>query len=341
MGLTLNQLQDNNEILQKKLIYSVAIGNNPKIPVEGHNRLNPNEVQRWISAHPRELQTSVAELSSRVEHISFPTFLSHFQEGVDLLNDWFQKERIDDYMIMVEPGKSNQWMAEIAFPQLQKKPNEVYSLGKKGSHYEEYLQKELATDIPYFPSTIVYFDDGIYSGKQMSNFIKGVLEATKKVNQELAAKGKDLIQIPQVIVIAPYATENGVQLIYKTNGDFESPIFFSPHERIKTVAEVISSTALHILNNSIWKEDPRDLINGEFLHEFRRGGHTRGNIWFDHKIPNWLSFVQPLEFGIVSGLDGQPINGSLIEDLQGEPVFNSTSPYAPIPRTIPPYKLEF
>jgi hypothetical protein len=310
----------------------------PAYPVEGHNQLDSNEVNRWIGAHPDSLKPALYELSQKVEHISYPTFDSNFKTGIHYLNGRIKKETIDDYMVMIENGKSNKWMAEIALTQLDKPPTQVYSLGKKGIQFKEYIKEQSQSEKPYYPSTVVFFDDGIYSGKQMSNFIKGIFDAIKEHNKET---GEDeQISLPNVEIIAPYATEFGEKMLYTVNAEEKDLISLCDHERIKTLAEVLHPGTQVILDGTLWKKDPRDETRG-FSTPYQRGVNSRGNIWFDHKIPNWLSFVHAMEFGIVTGEDGSPLNGTISRNEANEPIFHPLEGkrFSPIPKTIPPYKI--
>jgi hypothetical protein len=92
----------------------------------------------------------------------------------------------------------------------------------------------------------------------------------------------------------------------------------------------------------LWKSDPRDPETNAFKFAYQSGVNSRGNIWFDHKIPNWLSFVFALESGVVTNSDGSLVNGEVSFNEQKEPVFNAIADqhYAPIPFTVPPYKMK-
>lgn len=320
--------------------YKTQINIDPILPQKDHNKLDANETIKWINAHPKDMQDSISELAKKVEHISFNKFNANFQLGINSLNALIRRRQVRDYMVMVEPGKSNQWMCEIAYPQLHEKPTQIYSLGKKGVNFNTYLTEEKASESPYYPNTVVLFDDGIYSGKQMSSFIKGVFDAVKDFNQKAAQRKEELIENPEIVVIAPYATEFGEKTIYSVNEAHKDKINLPPHVRIKTLAETLTPYTTDQLNNSLWTGDPRDLYTNKFSLPYQRGAESRGNIWFDHKIPNWLSFVHALEYGIVTDSNGKTLNGEIVKNAENEPVFNviSDQKYSPIPATTPPYK---
>ena len=316
--------------------YRTQLYNHPNTPLENGNQLDPDQVNKWIGAHPNHLRESVKELTNHVEHISFSQFQEKFDVGINFFNQCISQAEISqDYLVMVEPGKSNMWMAELAIPKLDIPPTQVTSLGKKGSEYGDYLHEQEQADDAYFPNTVVFFDDGIYSGKQMSNFIKGVYDATETFNH----KHTKQIPTPEVVVICPYATEFGEKTIYSVNQKNRERVRISPHEKIKTLSEVLSPTMVMDLEKTLWASDPRNL-DGHFSNAYQQGTHSRGNIWLDHKIPNWLSFAFPLEAGVVTGMDGQPLNGTIAKNPDNEPLFiaNENQAYQPIPKTIPPYK---
>lgn len=320
--------------------YKVHLSEYPQFPVENHNRLDADETLRWINAHPSEMQGYVSELANRVEHISFSEFNQNFNGGINFLNSLTKQDSLNDYMLMVEPGKSNQWMAEIAMSQLSTKPTQIYSLGNKGSNFINYLNEQRPAERPYYPNTVVFFDDGIYSGKQMSLFIKGVFDAFKEFNANASKENLDEIEQPDVVVVAPYATAWGVQNILKVNENESDKIQFCPHNKINTLAETLTPYTADRLNATLWKNDPRDTETNAFKFPCQNGVNSRGNIWFDHKIPNWLSFVFALEAGIVTDSDGSLLNGKVSFNQQHEPTFDAIAnqQFAPIPSTLPPYK---
>jgi hypothetical protein len=329
------------QVTQK--IYDVTLNPYPLVPINNHNELNEVEVGRWIGAHPAQMRESLSELSKKVEHISFNVFDSNFQTGISFFNKLLRDEKVTDYIVMVEPGKSNQWLAEIALPKLVQQPTQITDLGKKGAAYSAYLLKEENKKKPYIPNSVVFFDDGIYSGKQMASHIQGVLEATHQFNKNRILHGLEEIVTPNIIVVCPYATEFGERTIRKINANDSELIQMSPHEKIKTLAEVVSESTREVLEKTLWLDDPRDRDTNLWTTPFRQGTQSRGNIWFDHKIPNWLSFVHALEAGIVTGLDGMPMNGRLTKNENNEPIFipEKGKSYAPIPETIQPYSPKF
>lgn len=319
--------------------YSAQVNPFPKLPEIDHNKLDANETLKWINAHPKDMQPHIAEIAQKVEHVSFHAFTNNLKDGFNQFNKMLKQDVVEDYMIMVEPGKSNQWMCELALPSLKVNPTQIHPLGKKGVNFQAYLHDQKRNKTPYYPSTLVFFDDGIYSGKQMSSYVKGVFDAITAFNREALNRNEDQIEYPKIHIIAPYATEFGEKMIYKVNEANSKNITLSCHERIKTLAEVLTpDTAAH-LNATWWKDDPRNDKN-EFTSAFQKGAESRGNIWFDHKVPNWLSFAFPLECGIVTDHDGKILNGTLVRNPENEPVFLKApgKEYSPIPATIPPYK---
>jgi hypothetical protein len=142
------------------------------------------------------------------------------------------------------------------------------------------------------------------------------------------------------MVIAPYATEFGEETLFRVNENERDKIHLAPHEKIKTLSEVLSPSTAFNLDRTLWKEELLDPAAHTFKVGYQKGASSRGNIWFDHKIPNWFSFVYALEAGVVTGKDGSLINGRITKNSSNEPVFIPLpgQDYAPIPKTIPPYK---
>jgi hypothetical protein len=313
-----------------------------KVPIPSKPReLKRKIVDAWIEAQPESMRPAFKDLIQNVERVSFDTFYDNFLHVVSYVNEKIEKGEIDGtyIVLLVEPRKSNKWLAELALPFLNILPNDVASLGKKGKDYNSYLN-QLEADHKTFPKSLIFFDDGIYSGKQMSTFVNSVFESSNKYNEERASKGLEPIPIPHVTVACPYMTKYGEKKILDDNKKWSDYLDLSPHQEIHTLDEVLGEKSKQVLSDSIWKSDPRN-EDGSFKENSKSGPKSRGNIWFDHKVPNYMSFVDAIEFGVVYDESGDIINGKFIEDEQGERIFILDSGkqfFDMLPQYPPPYK---
>ena len=320
---------------------------NSTVPIPSKSReLDMIAAAKWISAQPKGVQPAFQDLVDHVKRVDFETFYSNFLNVVSFVNEKIEKEASEGkyIILLVEPLKSNKWLAELALPFLKIPPMNVAALGKKGTAYMEELEKfgkeQEKTGKDSFPKSLVFFDDGVYSGKQMATFVNSVFESTEKYNEIRKKEGKEPIPIPNVTVACPYMTEAGEKKILNTNEKWAKYLTLSPHEKIETLDKVLTKESCAVLSEIIWKNDPRKEDN-TFKEDHLAGPYSRGNIWFDHKVPNYMSFVEAIEFGIVYDESGRPTNGTFgIDQKEGftflhdttHPVFNI------LPSDEPPYK---
>lgn len=317
------------------------------VPIPSKSRdLDMEAAVKWIEAQPKDTHPAFKDLVSNVKKVDFETFYSNFLTVVAYVNEKMEKEAKEGkYMILlVEPLKSNKWLAELALPFLKIPPMNVAVLGKKGTAYFEELEKfgkeQELTGKDAFPKSLVFFDDGVYSGKQMATFVETVFKSTDKYNELRIKAGKKPIPIPNVTVACPYMTEAGERKILKTNEKWSKHLSLSPHEKIETLDKVLQKESCDVLSKIIWKNDPRNEDN-TFKEAHLAGPYSRGNIWFDHKVPNYMSFVESIEFGVVYDEFGNPTNGNFGEDIKGDFTFipnRNGAVFNILPSDEPPYK---
>lgn len=216
---------------------------------------------------------------------------------------------------------------------MEHKPSEAFELGKKGGAFKAHLHS-FHEGGAKTPSQLVFFDDGMYSGKQMSTFVSEVVKAAKEASEPGT--------LLTVYVICPYMTDFGkekLELVAKENSDVRFEIMGT--HKISTIAEVMDSDEdIKALTHILWKEELSE-ESGDFKDAYKKGPYSRGNIWFDHKVPNFLSFIQAIEDGAVYDTEGNLTNGHYERNSQNEPVFipnEGAIHYRPIPVTQPPYK---
>lgn len=317
------------------------------VPIPSKSReMDLKVAAKWIAAQPKEAQPAFEDLVNHVKRVDFETFYSNFLSVVAYVNEKIEKEAAEGkyVILLVEPFKSNKWLAELALPFLKIPPLNVAALGKKGTAYFEELEKlgkeQAMTGKDSFPKSLVFFDDGVYSGKQMATFVKSVFESTERFNEIRKREGKEPIPIPNITVACPYMTEAGEKKILNTNEKWAKYLSLSPHEKIETLDKVLAKESCDVLSEIIWKNDPRKEDN-TFKEDHLAGPYSRGNIWFDHKVPNYMSFVEAIEFGVVYDDSGRPTNGKFGKDHRGDFTFlhDTIHPqFNILPTDEPPYK---
>lgn len=216
--------------------------------------------QEWVNAHPEGLARRAAQaIKDNTQHISQAEFEAALEKTVKSANDIIGE---NDFAVIVDQGRSNQWVAELALPLFRKLPKQI-------ADRQAYINEVARSGINDF----VFIDDAIYSGQQMGLNIFEFLEGLK-------LEGKDLSEV-RIIVVTPYSTNYGRRNIQRYSKTYT--IVFPQQETIQTIAEKIP--------------DP-DIL--ETISKMYPGGNnSRTLTYFDHKIPDSLSTIDAI---FVNGL---------------------------------------
>lgn len=295
------------------------------------NPLNQGNVEEWIKQHPSECQPAARILAKSVKHISQAEFEKSFSKTVSKFNEMASKPGFEYVVVTEDNKKSNEWMTQLATPQLVKKPK-----GKVPFVYSGYLAplaaKALRGEKVEFPKNIVLFDDAIYSAEQMSKTIKEIHKAITVNNANLKKNGKAEIPFPNIVIACPYVTHFGEQKLAELSKSLGMNIQLLDHEVIPTVSEGVTATAkkegvdggeiLKTLNKMYWPKDKASVS----YHTYEEGAESRGLVYFSHKIPDDLSFPDAFAHGDVMNINGEKL------EQRG---------YRLIPTTVPPYKPQF
>jgi hypothetical protein len=280
-------------------------------------KLDSNQVEAWIKAHPESCQKAVTTLVNAIKHVPHAEFESNFLNITVSHFNQFLKEENFDYVVAVEKSKSNQWMFDLATSHLIKQPSSLVPLA-----YPNYLMNLLNKadlNLSDFPSNLVLFDDAMFSGEQMSNFLLRVEGMTTRANQRLASKGLE-VPLPNIILACAYATKfskNAMHTMIKKQG-LKIKLVILNHTNIPTVAEAIQDKdIIKTLTKMYWTK--KTLIRND------HGPESRGLIYFDHKVADEYSFPRAIANGIVTNIFGQKI---------------VTGPFVLIPEADKPYKNE-
>jgi len=268
--------------------------------------INHSIAARWIDAHPPEYRRALEASIQVIKHISYEEFEREFARSINSFNAKMREEESFEYIALSWQNKSNEWMLKLALPLLNKLPFDVIDFQNIFKQVD-ILQKKYSS----FPEKlkIVIFDDGIYSGKQLHEIIS-LLSRTFKV--------KGLKIGLDYFVVCPFMTTAGIKnIISKLPHGIN--VFFSLYREIPGFIQSIidkfpkeAKEMIKIFKSIAYeKTDPR-LLEG------------LGTCFFDHKVPDKLSFPIFLSTGNVTGTNGEIL-------LEGE-----TFPF--IPTIIPPYK---
>lgn len=250
--------------------------------------MNENLYEQWVAANKNEYAKPLAELKTKITHVSYEHFQIVLKETIErFLSTISNKSR---FVSLVEPGKSQKWVTEIAI-QNGLKASAYVCIGEEGANNLEYAVQNISSKDRRFKHYVIV-DDGSYSGNQMTNNIS---TAYRILKEKFADE-------PIFHVLIPFITKTASTKInnLKTKG-----IIVNLHSSIEmpTVYEAISEEKRAKVLQILWphqsgsKQD--NLAKSTALY------------WFDHKIPNSMSFPEVLATGIVTqakeGVDDSPI----------------------------------
>ncbi len=239
--------------------------------------IDPILFNAWVNAHQRCYVNVLQKLKKKIVHITFSDFRTAL---IKSLND-FLKNRPSKFICLVEPGKSQKWVTELAMVK-NLKAEKYVRLGEEGAN----LLKFSLLKLDYEPAiesfrNVVILDDGSFSGNQMSNNISA---ASRIISEFFGIK-------PQFFVVVPYMTKCARKKIEKLgNKGIKLKIF--TNKQMETVAEAFEKEELEKIRKLFWK----NLEQKQALEKAR----TTALFWFDHKIPNSMSFPEVLAKGVVS-----------------------------------------
>lgn len=222
-------------------------------PVNNSNMMTEELKKKWVDAHDNPYEKeAVSTLVNAIQHVSQEEFEKSFEQTLQGLKDLSTKEQNFDYVAGVEHGKSNAWMAELA------KEKKIAPLPKNeiplvlAPHLSAITQEKTKGTIIEYPTNIVLFDDGVYSGEQMSRVISGMIGDIRRQNDKLTKEQSPLplLPMPRIIIACPYMTKKGEEVLKtlkdKLNADPKKDpvreIIILPHQTIPTVSEAIQTS---------------------------------------------------------------------------------------------------
>lgn len=248
----------------------------PKIPVPRLG-MNSNLFNQWTAVYQPKYAPALGELREKITHVNYETF----RDALEITINDFKEKMPKNFKSVgfVQPGKSQKWVTEIAM-QMGLKSSVYMCIGEEGANNLEYALEPISRKDKRFKHYVI-IDDGSYSGNQMVNNITSA-------NHIL--RGKFAVE-PTFHVLVPYITTVARVKIEKLN---RRKIKVNLHTAIEmpSISEAISMKNLKQVAEVLWpKQIPKKqqaLAQTTALH------------WFDHKVPNSMSFPDVLATGAVT-----------------------------------------
>ena len=246
---------------------------------------NSPECLDWIYAYKvlcentKEDYLVAKALVDNVDYVDFETFDHNLRRMVDEF-----KGKIGDkkFIVPIESGKSSEWIFSLIRDQL------------KGANFEVVPADGLAHYIANHAdvSTIVRFDDGIYSGTQMLEYAEAINEQVE--NNKL-----------KLHIVAPYITTQGrnklENWIKPKSGKPKSKNLQMEIEPGYQIMETLGEKVTK-LGSSLFPKDFIKTLNKMYKEDFK----DYPNTFFQHKVPDDVSAIAALfREGSVSCSDGK------------------------------------
>ncbi len=231
-----------------------------------------NQVELFISKADPNVQDICRKIINNTQHISFEKFIMNFNKIINELLLFINKDRpifilIDNDMGEDHTFKSNYWLYNYVSSYIQFKTNNNCEIKLIFNTENKLLQNE---------DTIIFIDDCIYSGSQMSDTISRMENNNK-------------LKLTYYILV-PYISNKGFDLIVKEFNELENRNKYcelkipTNYNNLILINNILNKDELLILEQYYFKKTS---INNSYL------------IYFDHKLADTYSTITHFYLGIV------------------------------------------
>lgn len=277
-------------------------------------KIETNTLKKWIEAHERAIQPGARTLVRATTYIPHEVFIAAFKQTIEDFESNIANDPNFQYLSVIEPAKSLVWMNDIAKGLLKKKPEKEATISKFGEFLETVIKiQNVSSAVALnFLKNIVVFDDGIYSGKQITGFIVHIKTEIEKSNKINSVK----LPMPNFIVACPFITEKGAERIRKLAQDIFVNVTIVGHRCIETLNQALRR--LRVSQGVIDKVQQLRISSiglEKEIMDMKKNWGDIGMCFFDHKIPDYLSFPKNLSQGIVMKMDGETNTDGLFQFL--------------------------
>lgn len=245
-------------------------------------QLDFKKAKAWISRFNYSDKEALNILINNIKGISHENFLEHLKISTDRFLNKANKNEL--YTILVEPNKSNKWVADLSHKKIQETGLKTIQVRLGASHASEFIEYLKQSPI-VIPDHLVLFDDASYSGTQMSSHVNEIFKL-------MYEQGKDLKTV-HLHVIIPFMTEIAKQLLEEQYDKWESSKHIHASQKIATVYQVLMKNPhpkrnIEIIEKLFWKSEIGQAPSKK-----------RGLTYFNHKVPNFMSFPEMIAHGRV------------------------------------------
>lgn len=271
---------------------------------EKPNQPDPEKMKEWENSFEDErAKTLAAFLAENVNYVSFEQFTGALMEST---KDFMKQVEDRPYVVLVPRDhkenvhKSEVWVTNLAQMVTNNAPQAYVT------------EKELRDYLREHPEVkdIALFDDASYTGERIGNSINTHKYASK-INGTL-----------NMHIVVPFMAKRALQNLVQNEGLPGTPGFkllIHTSQTIPNVDELIQETFAEESLPEV-KECLKKFFNLDVDYE-NENGFCPTLTYFEHKVPDSISFVESIRKGEVRNASGEVVNKIQF-----------------IPDTIPPYK---
>jgi|GEM_PF-6726334 len=262
---TIRTIHDVDEVFSKAVLRTLIEG---EMTLESYlskirpckpAKIDPHACQKWIESHKESFKQIAEKLIEKMRCISFEEFRYQLKKSVEDFNHYLSEQSDRSYIIVIPGGfeKSSFWVTAQAKNFLKFPPEEVFMLDDP-----EFIKKIKGSTA----KNCVMFDDGAYSGTQMTTLYIPKVSGWNKM----------------IHLIIPYIAKSAEEKFNKI--EEENAVRLASHQEMKAFSSYLT-------------EEERDLLIREGHEQFRCEGVDPVITFFDHKMGDSFSMVQSIESG--------------------------------------------
>lgn len=241
----------------------------------------------------------------------------------------------NDLIVLVEGGKSNKWAAELVRHNTDDTPFAYIRLGSKDAvEFAKFLEdipkaREAAVKAQFQDKVLMLFDDGSYSGKQISDHVQAIISLI----------GKYKINPKAIAVVIPYMTPFALRELQVVAGNAPPgcPVLISRHNEIVTLQRLTQADPT-LTDGALAQARAVEAVERALLAKMWFKGdqsilEKMGLIWgiAGTKVPNYQSFPIAIANGSIMDAKGVsiprsislvPDNGPCYKEEPGRPGYS-------------------
>lgn len=344
----MNAINNNN-----KGISMNDISRDPATP-KNDRKFNEDKFFEWVNAHHPDYRDALKTLKTFINYVPHNVFFSQLTKSIDSCNLNLNKFTKQKTFFLLEPGKSNQWVTELALKHLKcHDAVDCARLGEKqAKQFTTYLDSTSPRD---WPKQLFVCDDASYSGTQLSEHVLAIWDKYKEQGVEL-----------ELYVIAPYMTNVALDKLKS----IKEKNFQAKNNKLQLnlPTDTQPMQTIFELSNNLSQIDKQNLLSLYSADKENSSAFVQDSgitaTYFAHKLPNSKSFMKALGEGTVVITSNKienseekeplsPVNGNdssskltkqdkkLIRSLEKALEWKKKSPFTPQSATCIPFIDDF